>query len=160
MKKYNHISKSSVIAALDGRSITAAANYLGISRSYTRALIKKFSITVDYSNSLIAIKNGAKNGGIALHKKHTYRGEDNPNWKGGISSNNYHYKKIQIARYPERVKARNAVSRALKSGRLIKKPCVKCGDNKSFAHHTDYSKPLDVVWLCRTHHRAEHNNRH
>ncbi|HRQ55036.1 MAG TPA: hypothetical protein PL018_12315 [Ignavibacteriaceae bacterium] len=27
-------------------------------------------------------------------------GENNPNWKGGISKDNYHYKKIQVERYP------------------------------------------------------------
>ena len=24
-------------------------------------------------------------------------------------------------------------------------------------HHPDYSKPLDIVWLCREHHTKEHN---
>ncbi len=24
-------------------------------------------------------------------------------------------------------------------------------------HHSDYSKPLDIVWLCREHHTEEHN---
>jgi transcriptional regulator len=33
-------------------------------------------------------------------------GKCNPNWKGGISSNNYHYKKLQIERYPDRTISR------------------------------------------------------
>jgi len=29
-------------------------------------------------------------------------GDKNGNWKGGISKNNYHYKKLQIEKFPER----------------------------------------------------------
>ena len=87
-------------------------------------------------------------------------GEHNPNYKNGISANHYHYKKIQLARYPERVKARKKVAHALLVGRIKKKPCQNCGDPKVFAHHHDYSKPLEVEWLCRQCHRAEHNGKH
>lgn len=52
--------------------------------------------------------------------------------------------------------ARWQVNRAVASGRLIKKPCAICGSSRSQAHHPDYSKPLDVVWLCAKHHAAEH----
>jgi hypothetical protein len=41
-------------------------------------------------------------------------------------------------------------------GELIREPCLVCGDTKSHAHHEDYTKPLDVVWLCMTHHRFIH----
>jgi hypothetical protein len=27
------------------------------------------------------------------------------------------------------------------------------------AHHNDYSKPLDITWLCRVHHGREHHPR-
>jgi hypothetical protein len=53
--------------------------------------------------------------------------------------------------------AHNAVARALKSGRLERMPCVMCGETKLVhAHHDDYSKPLDVMWLCVVHHKARH----
>ena len=55
-------------------------------------------------------------------------------------------------RYPERVAAHRAVAKALRNGTLIKKPCEVCGDTNSEAHHNDYSKPLDVKWLCIKHH--------
>jgi len=49
------------------------------------------------------------------------------------------------------------VFRALKNGKLVKKPCEVCGAiNRIEAHHEDYSKPLEVRWLCMKHHKMEH----
>ena len=53
-------------------------------------------------------------------------------------------------------KAHYAVSNALRDNRLTKKPCEKCGDQDSQAHHDDYSKPLNVRWLCTKHHNEHH----
>jgi len=53
-------------------------------------------------------------------------------------------------------KARAAVTRGLRNGSLEKQPCEICGDEKVEAHHDDYSKPLEVRWLCFKHHRQEH----
>ena len=44
-------------------------------------------------------------------------------------------------------------------GRIFKKPCKVCGDLNVEAHHEDYSKPLDVVWLCHKHHGVVHSHR-
>lgn len=53
--------------------------------------------------------------------------------------------------------ARLEVRYALAAGRLISKPCEKCGRiDRIHAHHTDYSKPLDVTWLCFKHHADIH----
>jgi hypothetical protein len=59
-------------------------------------------------------------------------------------------------REPHVDRAYTAVYRALKSGRLKKEPCEVCGAEKSQAHHDDYSKPLEVRWLCAVHHKALH----
>jgi len=45
---------------------------------------------------------------------------------------------------------------AIEAGRMERMPCSKCGDEKAVAHHEDYCKPLDVVWLCRKHHTKRH----
>lgn len=57
--------------------------------------------------------------------------------------------------YPERDKARQAVARALRFGRLRKEPCLICGTIENLqAHHEDYDKPLEVKWYCDKHHRT------
>jgi hypothetical protein len=47
--------------------------------------------------------------------------------------------------------AHGAVHNAIKYGRLKPEPC-RCGTQKTEAHHEDYTKPLDVRWLCKKHH--------
>lgn len=58
--------------------------------------------------------------------------------------------------YPNRRRANNAVSNALKAKKIERWPCQVCGDPKSVAHHPDYDNPLGVVWLCQVHHKAAH----
>lgn len=59
---------------------------------------------------------------------------------------------------PTGVNARRCVEYALAAGRL-KRPrtCSGCGcddkDHRIEAHHSDYSKPLNVIWLCTPCHR-------
>lgn len=62
-------------------------------------------------------------------------------------------------RYPEKYAARSKVARAIKTGALNRQPCEVCGTTERVhAHHDDYSKPLEVRWLCVTHHWHEHSN--
>ena len=57
-------------------------------------------------------------------------------------------------KHPEAYRAHYLVSNAIRDGRLQRLPCVICGNEKSQAHHQDYSRPLDVKWLCaKCHHR-------
>lgn len=49
-----------------------------------------------------------------------------------------------------------ATASALRYGLLDRKPCEICGAEPTDAHHADYSKPMQVRWLCRKHHKAEH----
>lgn len=56
---------------------------------------------------------------------------------------------------PEAYRAQTAVGNALRDGKIEKEPCFMCGATENIhGHHHDYSKPLDVTWLCaRCHHR-------
>jgi hypothetical protein len=58
---------------------------------------------------------------------------------------------------PEKYLAHIAVQRALGSGEIVKGVCEVCGDPAVDGHHDDYSKPLEVRWLCRQHHTRLHN---
>lgn len=72
-------------------------------------------------------------------------------WKKRHPKRWYRMKVKWRAKYPEKHRAHSAVQYALKTGKL-KRPdcCSKCGVKcKPQAHHPDYSKPLEVVWLCR-----------
>lgn len=55
-----------------------------------------------------------------------------------------------------RMAAHNAVARAMRSGALIRRPCERCGSDRSYAHHESYDRPLEVVWLCQPDHKQRH----
>lgn len=58
----------------------------------------------------------------------------------------------------EKRAAHIATGNAIATGRLIKAPCEVCGSSEVDAHHDDYSRPMEVRWLCKPHH-AEHHKR-
>jgi len=58
--------------------------------------------------------------------------------------------------HPERWIAHQSVQTAIRNGSLIKDPCEVCGAIHTHAHHDDYEKPLEVRWLCHTHHMEHH----
>lgn len=62
------------------------------------------------------------------------------------------------AKNPTHKNANRAVEAALRSGRLEKpNHCQGCGrsadETRIGAHHYDYTRPLDVIWLCAACHR-------
>lgn len=61
------------------------------------------------------------------------------------------------ARDPIKTAAYRAISNGLRDGKVFRQPCEVCGDTKVHAHHTDYSKPLEVQWLCEKHHLHAHH---
>lgn len=69
---------------------------------------------------------------------------------------NLRVSKAYKLKFQNRLKANNSVNNAIRAGRLEKWPCQVCGNEKSVAHHCDYSRPLDVVWLCQPHHKQAH----
>jgi hypothetical protein len=59
----------------------------------------------------------------------------------------------------QKIAARRAVHKALRQGVLVVGACERVGpncDGPIHAHHDDYSKPLDVRWMCRHHHKEHH----
>jgi ribosomal protein S27AE len=58
--------------------------------------------------------------------------------------------------HKDRLRCHNAVNKAIMAGKLLRQPCSACGADPAQAHHDDYSKPLDVRWLCFVCHRRHH----
>lgn len=64
-------------------------------------------------------------------------------------------------RHPEKDRARRTVQRAVRDGRLHKpNACERCDElteaRELHGHHEDYSKPLEIEWLCRDCHQERH----
>lgn len=85
--------------------------------------------------------------------------------KKRMANNAYHHRnsamrKVLTATYrnnhPLAYKAHIAVQTAIRNGTLKRKPCQECGSNRSHAHHDDYKRKLDVIWLCHTCHMIRH----
>ena len=60
--------------------------------------------------------------------------------------------------HPElKLQAKATVGYAIRIGELEKGPCRVCGVTKDVeAHHQDYSKPFEIFWFCRKHHKTWH----
>lgn len=61
--------------------------------------------------------------------------------------------------HPEKRAAHRAVELAMDAGKITKPDiCEHSTDceGRIEAHHPDYSKPLEVRWLCIKHHKEEH----
>jgi hypothetical protein len=62
--------------------------------------------------------------------------------------------------YRLKARCRAAIQQARTNGTLVQQPCERCGSREHIhAHHEDYNKPLEVIWLCRPCHRALHRER-
>jgi hypothetical protein len=72
-------------------------------------------------------------------------------------STGLHYKNWKL-KYPEKNKAHKLVYSGVRNGTIKKEPCIICGELKSESHHEDYSKPLEIMWLCKKHHYEHHVN--
>jgi hypothetical protein len=55
-------------------------------------------------------------------------------------------------------RARSYAGVALRRGDIKREPCVDCGSEAVEMHHADYSKPIEITWLCRPCHLARHAN--
>jgi len=58
---------------------------------------------------------------------------------------------------PERIETNKLCYYAVSTSKIVKQPCIICHNTKAEGHHFDYTRPLDVMWLCRKHHKQTHN---
>lgn len=102
-------------------------------------------------------------------KRYHEKRKKDPLYKKKQSVNSRKWKEANRDRHRERVKrwkkinqhqtkATTAVKDAVRYGRLVKaSECSKCGSKENIeGHHHDYSKPLDVIWVCKVCHIKIH----
>jgi hypothetical protein len=57
-----------------------------------------------------------------------------------------------------KIKARNDINNGITAGTIIRQFCeIQSCKIIGEAHHSDYNKPLDVMWLCKLHHEDIHH---
>lgn len=67
------------------------------------------------------------------------------------------YQRERRRTHPDRPKTgearRRAIARSyanvyLRRGKIVRQPCFDCGSDAAKMRHAEYSKPLEVTWLC------------
>lgn len=67
------------------------------------------------------------------------------------------YSRAYFIQNREQMRAHTKIANLrVRKGKMLTQPCVICRNPKADAHHCDYSKPLEVIWFCRKHHKAWH----
>ncbi len=96
--------------------------------------------------------------GIGKHVHNKACRDYNKSEKGRIALNKAKINYLESHR--QRQRARWSVKRAIKSGKLFRpNACQKCGcECHPDAHHCDYSKPIEVMWLCKSCHVEWHKH--
>jgi uncharacterized protein with PIN domain len=133
MKKYNWRLNIKEIESLysKGFSCTEVGKIIGASRQAVWGLMKSHKIKT---------------------RPQIRMGDENNFFRGGS---------------PETGNIHNILEYAIKKGVIkTKKRCENCKKVKVFkdgrtgvhAHHPDYNKPLEVIWLCQKCHHAWHKN--
>lgn len=89
-------------------------------------------------------------------RNYYYSDEERRHRKVGTKASHNKYCKAN----PKKRKAKQAVHNAIIAKKIAKSYCIICAKKgleiKAHAHHCDYNKPLEVMWLCPIHHKAWH----
>ena len=84
-----------------------------------------------------------------------HREKDHWNTERRLARRERYYKPMP----PEALVAYNILYNAIKNGIIQKGVCEVCGSFDVEGHHDNYSKPLNVKWLCPMHHSWLHKGR-
>jgi len=102
---------------------------------------------------MTAISKERRHNNILEQEKNKTRARE---WYCNNKKRFYEYKDNYKKANMDKIIAQKEARKAIAKKELIRKPCEICGNTKTDAHHDDYSKPLEVRWLCRAHHKEWH----
>lgn len=125
-------------------------------QSYCRVCTKESSTQWRADNRERTRELGRKN--KEAQRKRDGEQKTKKKWNEWYAKNAEHRKAYQMAQNdPLKKKAHNILNAEIRAGRITRPlHCEKCGkESRVDGHHTDYSKPLVVIWLCRSCHRKE-----
>lgn len=65
---------------------------------------------------------------------------------------------FNVSKDPTKMRARSKAIRAIRSGKIPRpERCAACAERtRLHAHHDDYTKPLEVIFLCPVCHKERH----
>lgn len=115
----------------------------------------KADVRANYRNNIDKYKEYERGRAMAPHRieaRENYRVTPRGRERGNAG------KRAYIERNPLKRAAHIMCGNAIRDGRINRLPCEICGNEVAQAHHDDYSKPLDVRWLCTTHHAEWHKH--
>lgn len=104
-----------------------------------------------------ACRRRARYAALSLEAKLEFRAraaERNRAWRAKNPGD--HRQKKQRVRDPVQKRAWNVIANRRRRGKLHPQPCEVCGAAPAQVHHDDYTKPLEVRWLCLPHHLEHH----
>jgi len=64
--------------------------------------------------------------------------------------------RIWREKHPGGSYAQHRINYLIKKGEIKRGRCCLCGESKAYAHHENYNEPLDILWLCPSHHKKYH----
>lgn len=91
------------------------------------------------------------------HLREKHNGYYAHNMKDPVRAEQERERRRRWARnHKDQVSAMQCINHYIKLGLVTKKPCEVCGLNNVHAHHDDYTRPLNIRWLCPVHHKEWH----
>lgn len=102
--------------------------------------------------------------GLRAYCKQCEMQKNNDYFKKRYNSDPEFREKIKISvrksenKFSEKRNVRNIFNNYMVKNNINRGLCELCG-KKAEGHHFDYNKPLEVVWVCRTHHKKIHTGK-
>ena len=114
----------------------------------SKRVVLNARLRIRYSENIEKSRDEARKRAVKCRKSDKYKEEKNE------------YDRLYRKKFPEKSRARDKIKHAVYSGKLIRSTkCELCkNDGPTHGHHQDYSKPLEVIWLCPTCHISGHRN--